>query len=134
MNDFHKEILEGIPDDLPAIQDWDPALSHAPVRKDLLTKEQITKLGDGRIYTAQQALDSGLIDHIEYLDDTIIRMKNNLDIENARIITYYRAGEYPSTIYSSSSSDNSTILGMLGGQASGFSPFSGVEFLYLWRP
>ena len=103
-------------------------------RKDLLTKEQITKLGDGRIYTAQQALDSGLIDHIEYLDDTVIRMKNNLDIENARIITYYRAGEYPSTIYSSSPSDNSTILGLLGGQTSGFSPLSGVEFLYLWRP
>ena len=103
-------------------------------RKDLLTKDQIYKLGDGRIYTAEQALDSKLIDHIGYLDDTVERMKKSLDIDKARIITYHRSGEYPGTIYSAYPSDNSTILGLMGGRINGFSPLSGVEFLYLWRP
>jgi protease-4 len=103
-------------------------------RKNILTKEEIVKLGDGRIYTAGQALDSKLIDHIGYLDDTVERMKKSLEIDKARIITYYRSGEYPGTIYSAYPSDNATILGLMGGHTEGFSPLSGVEFLYLWRP
>jgi len=40
MNDFQKEILEGIPADLPSLQDYDENISHAPVRKDILTREE----------------------------------------------------------------------------------------------
>ncbi|MFC2100523.1 urocanate hydratase, partial [Bacteroidota bacterium] len=40
LNNFQKEILEGIPDVLPELQPKDENISHAPVRKDLLTKEE----------------------------------------------------------------------------------------------
>lgn len=103
-------------------------------RGSLLTKEQIEKLGDGRIYTADQALESKLIDRIEYLDDTVNRMKASLDIKEARIITYYRAGEYAGTIYSAYPAADSSIIGLLSSHQGGFSPLSGIEFLYLWRP
>ena len=103
-------------------------------RKDLLTKEEIVQLGDGRLYTADQALELKLIDHIEYLDDSIQRMKQALNIEDARIITYNHSGKYNGTIYSSYTPNNSSILGLLGGEPNGFSPLSGIEFLYLWRP
>ncbi len=103
-------------------------------RKDLLTREEIMQLGDGRLYTADKALELKLIDHVEYLDDSINRMKEALNIEDARVITYNHSGKYNGTIYSSDQPDNSSILGLLGGEATGFSPLSGIEFLYLWRP
>ena len=40
MNDFQKEILAGIPEQLPAPKPYDPNINHAPKRKDILTKEQ----------------------------------------------------------------------------------------------
>jgi len=40
MNDFQKAILQGIPDTLPPGKPFDPEVSHAPVRKDLLTKAE----------------------------------------------------------------------------------------------
>ena len=40
MNDFQKEILAGIPDQLPEVKEYDKNINHAPKRKDILTKEQ----------------------------------------------------------------------------------------------
>jgi len=38
--DFQKAILTGIPDELPAPRPYDPNVSHAPKRKDILTPEE----------------------------------------------------------------------------------------------
>ncbi len=40
MNDFQKEILEGIPAQLPEPKPFDPNINHAPKRKDILSKEE----------------------------------------------------------------------------------------------
>ena len=40
MNDFQKEILAGIPDELPCVKENDLTVNHAPKRKDILTKEE----------------------------------------------------------------------------------------------
>lgn len=37
---FQKEILQGIPEILPETQSWDASVSHAPKRKDILTKDE----------------------------------------------------------------------------------------------
>ena len=37
LNDFHRAILQGIPDELPAPKPFDPRVNHAPRRKDILT-------------------------------------------------------------------------------------------------
>lgn len=37
---FQKQILTGIPDTLPAAKQWDPAVPHAPVRKDILNADE----------------------------------------------------------------------------------------------
>jgi urocanate hydratase len=38
--DFKQEILEGIPDYLPEKKPYDTTISHAPKRKDILTKKE----------------------------------------------------------------------------------------------
>ena len=40
LNDFQKEILAGIPDELPEVKPYDPNINHAPKRKDILTKAE----------------------------------------------------------------------------------------------
>jgi urocanate hydratase len=37
---FQQQILQGIPDTLPDLQLYDPAVSHAPKRKDILSAEE----------------------------------------------------------------------------------------------
>ena len=37
---FKEQILQGIPDDLPAVKQLDPSVSHAPKRKDILSLEE----------------------------------------------------------------------------------------------
>ncbi len=38
--DFQKSILQGIPENLPGPRDYDSTVSHAPLRKDILNKEE----------------------------------------------------------------------------------------------
>ncbi|MFZ2351840.1 MAG: urocanate hydratase [Bacteroidales bacterium] len=40
MNDFKSQVSEGIPSHLPAPKAWDPAVNHAPRRRDILTAEE----------------------------------------------------------------------------------------------
>ena len=40
MTDFQKEILNGIPNELPEVKVYDPNINHAPKRKDILTGKE----------------------------------------------------------------------------------------------
>ena len=40
MNSFQEHILRGIPEELPSAKPYDTSVSHAPKRKDILTKEE----------------------------------------------------------------------------------------------
>ncbi|NQV01410.1 MAG: hypothetical protein HQ542_02105 [Bacteroidia bacterium] len=37
---FKDQIRQGIPDELPEVQPYDPTVNHAPVRKDILSAEE----------------------------------------------------------------------------------------------
>ncbi|MBR6933839.1 MAG: urocanate hydratase, partial [Bacteroidales bacterium] len=37
---FQEELLAGIPAELPEVKPYDPAVSHAPKRKDILSEEE----------------------------------------------------------------------------------------------
>ena len=91
-----------------------PTLSISPRKLNL---KKAMAVADGRIFTASQARDLGLVDQMGYLDDALdlARAKAGLD-SGAKVITYYRPGTYKATIYSLVPD-----LDMLGPQ-----------FLYLW--
>lgn len=40
LTDFQKQILEGIPSELPLPKTYDPGINHAPKRKDILTRDE----------------------------------------------------------------------------------------------
>lgn len=41
MTDFQQQILQGIPDSLPTPKPYDPAINHAPKRKEILSEEEM---------------------------------------------------------------------------------------------
>lgn len=94
-----------------------------------LSREQLRPLADGRIYTAPQALEAGLIDRIGYLDDVIAEMRKAVGDDKARVVSYYRPGSYKGSIYAGSN-EKEWLADLTGG----LDAVSGGSFMYLWRP
>ena len=83
---------------------------------------------DGRILTANQALDMGLIDSIGYFEDTLTQIKKELNIEKVKVVTYRRTDLPDGTEYS----NMSMKLGEERFIPEAFSLEAG--FHYLWLP
>jgi protease-4 len=98
-----------------------------------LERQELEKLADGRVYTAEQAVAAKLIDRTEYLDDTINGMKKALGIKEARVVGYYRPGDYRGSIYSASDIGAASSVNLINIHADGLEMLSSPQFLYLWR-
>jgi protease-4 len=83
-----------------------------------LSRPEVKQVADGRIYTASQAKDLGLVDRLGYLDDALDLAKAKAGLEEARVVLYHRPGSYRPTVYSLAPE-------LLPG---------GPHFLYLWTP
>jgi protease-4 len=55
-----------------------------------LTLDRVKRLADGSIYSAAEALDVQLIDHLGYLDEAIELVKSLANIEKAQVVEYIR--------------------------------------------
>jgi protease-4 len=89
-------------------------------------------IADGRIYTAQQALELKLIDRIGYMDDVLTLARRTIGVDEARVIVYHRPAEYRATYYARAESSAggldvtaTQLASLIGG---------GPRFLYLWWP
>lgn len=83
---------------------------------------------DGRILTAQQAQNLGLIDTIGYFDDAIVQIKKDIGAEKIKIINYRRTDLPNGTEYNNASmksGEDSIIPDTLS---------VGTGFHYLWSP
>ena len=94
-----------------------------------LNPEKVRRLADGRIYTARQALDTGLIDAIGYLPDAIESARQMAGLKRAKVIMYHRPGDFKGSIFAGSPSP----LGP-GKAASILQGLTTPHFLYLWTP
>jgi protease IV len=82
-----------------------------------MSLKETQKVADGRIFSASQARDLGLVDQLGYLDDALELARAKADLETgSRVIIYHRPGSYKPTIYS--------LLPELD--------TLGPQFLYLW--
>jgi len=103
-------------------------------RKDVLSRAEILKLADGRVYTADQALGAKLIDRVGYLDDAIATTKTFLKVSEASVIAYHRPGAYRGTIYSGTPVPGPQVINLINISGDSLSLLPEVKFLYLWRP
>ncbi|MGR3296550.1 MAG: signal peptide peptidase SppA [Candidatus Bathyanammoxibius sp.] len=89
---------------------------------------------DGRVFTAQQALEIGLVDELGYLEDAIELAKKRAGIEKARVIMYKRPESYRNNIYSLGEGDAPDATGFIGSQLNGLGRALHPDFMYLWIP
>jgi protease-4 len=96
-----------------------------------LAPDAARAIADGRIYTARQALERGLVDRIGYMPDAIEAARRAAGVEEARVVVYHRPREYRATYYARAQAPAAgdvqlaQLATMLG---------AGPRFLYLWWP
>jgi len=99
-----------------------------------LSRERVHELADGRVYTAQEAKEAGLIDAIGDLEDGIAETKRRAGLSEARVVTYHRARESRENIYSEFAAPARPSMSGAEIAATLLPPVPGPAFLYLWWP
>jgi protease-4 len=102
-------------------------------RRPNLTPEMSATMTDGRVFSADQALQGGLVDGIGYLDDTIDRAKQRAGVSEARVIRYRRPDEFSDNIYARAAAPAQVTQVSLLNLEDRLLP-RGPNFLYLWEP
>ncbi|WP_163538692.1 signal peptide peptidase SppA [Gracilibacillus sp. YIM 98692] len=82
MTDDEREILQTIIDDMYA--DFVQVI----VEGRNMSEDRVRELGDGRVYTGEQAQELGLADELGSLHDTIEMMKDDHEMGNAQVVEY----------------------------------------------
>jgi protease-4 len=129
LSDQEHEILQGIIDDfsgqfLKVVEDG---------RKNI-DKQKLHKLADGRVYTAEQALQEGLIDRIGYLEDAIEWAKEKAGTQKARVVIYHRASGYRANAYGLAAAGADGLGPLINVELPDWLNAGGAQFLYLWQP
>lgn len=93
-----------------------------------LTRPRIEELADGRIYSAPQALEQGLVDALGDLEGAVEEARQRAGAPEARVVVYHRPGELPENLFSlgaTPAAPETALQTLLG---------PGPAFLYLWAP
>ena len=96
-----------------------------------LTPDTLRPLADGRVYTAKQALENGLIDKIGYPDDAVEWAKRKAGLDRTQTIIYHRPLATKSNIYASAEKP-ATGAALINLELPRWLNAQGPQFLYLW--
>jgi protease-4 len=99
-----------------------------------LQPERIKELADGRVYTASEAREFGLVDEIGYLDQAINLVKSEAGIKEAKVVLYHRRGRYKNNIYSQMAQQGNSSLSVWGVDPKHLLQGGSAKFFYLWAP
>jgi len=102
-------------------------------RPQFAQSDKVDAFTDGRIVTADQALDAKLVDRIGYLDDAITVARARAHLDRARVVMYRRSSDPAENIYSQSALSSSTQVNLVNFDLGALLP-SHAGFLYLWMP
>lgn len=127
LTDEEKKIFQGIIDEL--YQKFLDVIYQK--RKDSFSLEDLKRIADGRVYTAQQAYELKLIDEIGYFDTALEKSLALANLKQAAVIayTYYpsrKTNIYATTLETPYLVENKKIEDVLRSLKSGF--------YYLWLP
>jgi len=97
--------------------------------------ERLRELADGRVYSATQALDAGLIDRIGTMHDAVAEVKERAGLKDYRLITFHRPFGWKSTVYAAAPQRPPTQVNLISLDLSELLCRSASpQFMYLWQP
>ena len=126
LSDEERQIFQGVIDDLYG------RFVSLIAKERRMPEDKVRAFADGRIYTARQAKDLGLVDRVGYLEEAVEAAKQAARLSEARVVMYHRPREYRSNIYSGTPVPEPIQPSLL--QLSSLLIGPGPRFLYLWWP
>jgi protease-4 len=99
-----------------------------------IKEQKLRSLADGRVYTAEEALQENLIDRVGYPEDGIKWAKEIAGVEKARVVMYHRPSGYKANVYSSAMSNEEIVGALVNVELPDWLTSDGAQFLYLWQP
>jgi protease-4 len=64
-----------------------------------LSRERVDALADGRLYSAPQALENGLIDGIGDIEEAVLRLEEMAVARSSTVVSYHRPNEWRQNLY-----------------------------------
>ncbi|HNQ23652.1 MAG TPA: signal peptide peptidase SppA [Phycisphaerae bacterium] len=99
-----------------------------------LDETQVRSLADGRIYTARQALEAGLVDRIGTWHDALDAARQRSGAKRVRAVLYHRPLDYRPNYYAAAPTLLPTEVNLVGLNVGQALESAAPEFLYLWQP
>ncbi len=99
-----------------------------------IDEQTIRRLADGRVYSAGQALENGLIDRIATMREVIASTKKQVGSEKIRLVTYQRSAEYKPNYYATTPSRPTGDVNLFNVNLPSDLTFPRTQFMYLWSP
>lgn len=93
-----RAILQSVIDDL-----YERFRAVVDAGRPRLSRERVDELADGRIYSAPQALENGLIDHIGTIEDAVGRLEARVGVNRSFVVSYHRTNEWRRNLYTRAS-------------------------------
>jgi protease-4 len=131
-----RAIIQGVIDDL-----YHRFRRLVRKRRPQIAAGDLARVTDGRVFSAAQAHEIGLVDDIGYVEDAIRDARAAAGVERARVIMYHRPEEYRDNVYSGHGSGRGPSAGAAAAPATGgfeltvrLPPAAGPRFMYLWMP
>ena len=99
-----------------------------------IDEKKLAELTDGRVFTAQQALQQGLIDKVGYLDEGIKWAKEIAGVKKTSVVIYHRPSNYKPNAYGLAAAGSDGLGPLVNLELPDWLNAGGAQFLYLWQP
>jgi len=99
-----------------------------------IDEQKLAELTDGRVFTAQQALQQRLIDKVGYLDDGIKWAKEIAGAKKTQVVIYHRPSNYKPNAYGLATAGSDGLGPLVNLELPDWLNAGGAQFLYLWQP
>ncbi len=99
-----------------------------------LDEAKVRQLADGRVYTASQALEHGLIDRIASMRKTIKATKERIGADKIKLVTYRRPQAYRPNFYAAAPHRPAGDVNLINLDLPSLAQGSTPRFMYLWSP
>lgn len=129
MTEEDRNILQGLIDDY-----YEGFLKVVAKNRKKLTPERIRELADGRVYSATDALEHGLVDSVGTIRQAMAIAKERGGISKAKVILYHRPLGWAPTAYSATPTGRPNTINMINVNLPEWLGPDRPRFMYLWMP
>jgi protease-4 len=129
LSEEEREVLQGI-----VTQYYEQFVKVVDEGRRELDENGVRALADGRVFTAGEAMEAGLIDRLGYPADGISWAKKLAGVTKAQVVMYHRPSGYAPNIYASTAAGADGLVPLVNVELPDWLTSEGTQFLYLWQP